>query len=107
MRIDAHHSHSAQYSLAYLESILKRNESARKDIESERLRMAIRDNILTEEVQTSGLGSVDPERLARSAELLTQSLKAKAKIEPSDLFDASFLPPAAERRIAPAKPGPG
>jgi L-fuconolactonase len=25
LRIDAHHSHSAQYSLAYLESILKRN----------------------------------------------------------------------------------
>ena len=90
-----------------IESVLKRNESARKDIESERLRMVIRDNILTEEVQTNGLGGVDPERLARAADLLTQSLKAKAKIEPSDLFDASFLPPVAERRIAPTKPGAG
>jgi NitT/TauT family transport system substrate-binding protein len=88
-----------------IESVLKRNESATKDIESERLRMAIRDNIVTEEVQVNGLGGVDAERLARGAELLNQALKPKTKIEPADLFDASFLPPTAERRIAQARPG--
>jgi len=88
-----------------LESVLKRNESARKDIEMERLRMAVRDNIVTEEVQANGLGDVDPERLARGVDLLTQSFKPKAKIEPSDLFDASFLPGKPERRIGPARPG--
>ena len=88
-----------------VESVLKRNDSAHKDIELERLRMAIRDNILTEEVQANGLGGVDPERLARGVDLLTQSLKPKVKIEPADLFDASFLPSTAERRIGPARPG--
>lgn len=88
-----------------IESVLKRNESAHKDIESERLRMAIRDNIVTEEVQVNGLGGVDAERLARGAELLNQALKPKTKIEPADLFDASFLPPTAERRIAQVRPG--
>ena len=88
-----------------VESVIKRNESALKDIEVERLRMAIRDNIVTEEVQARGLGDVDPERFARGIDLLTQSLKTKVKIEPSDLFDASFLPPLAERRLGAARPG--
>jgi NitT/TauT family transport system substrate-binding protein len=88
-----------------VESVLKRNDNADKDIELERLRMVIRDNIVTDEVQANGFGGVDPERLARGIDLLTKSLKLKAKIEPSDLFDASFLPPQAERRIVSPRPG--
>ena len=88
-----------------VESVLKRNENANKDIELERLRMVIRDNIVTEETQANGLGGVIPLRLERGIDLLTQNLKLKAKIEPADLFDASFLPPLAERRMAPARPG--
>jgi NitT/TauT family transport system substrate-binding protein len=88
-----------------VESVLKRNDSANKDIESERLRMAIRNNVVTEEAQANGLGNVNPERLARGIELLAQSFKSKVKIDPADLFDASFLPPMAERRLAPAHPG--
>jgi NitT/TauT family transport system substrate-binding protein len=88
-----------------VESVLKRNDNADKDIELERLRMVIRDNIVTDEVQANGFGGVDSERLARGIDLLTKSLKLKAKIEPSDLFDASFLPPQAERRIVSPRPG--
>jgi NitT/TauT family transport system substrate-binding protein len=88
-----------------VDSVLKRNDNARKDIELERLRMVIRDNIVTEEVQANGLGGVDSERLARGIDLLTQSFKFKTKVEPSDLFDASFLPSPAERQIGPARPG--
>lgn len=88
-----------------MESVLKRNETANKDIELERLRMAIRDNILTEETQVNGLGGIVPERLEHGIELLAQTFKFKVKIEPAELFDSSFLPPIAERRIAPARPG--
>ena len=88
-----------------VDSVLKRNDNARKDIELERLRMVIRDNIVTEEVQANGLGGVDSERLSRGIDLLTQSFKFKTKVEPSDLFDASFLPSPAERQIGPARPG--
>ncbi len=88
-----------------VESVLKRNDSAHKDIELDRLRMAIRDNIVTEEVQANGLGDVEAGRFARGIDLLTQTFKPKAKIEPSDLFDASFLPSLAERRLGPARPG--
>jgi NitT/TauT family transport system substrate-binding protein len=88
-----------------VDSVLKRNDTAKKDIELERLRMAIQDNIVTEEVQANGLGGVDDARFARAIELLTQNFKLKTKIEPSDIFDASFLPPVAERRIGPTRPG--
>jgi NitT/TauT family transport system substrate-binding protein len=88
-----------------VESVLKRNDSANKDVELERLRMAIQDNIVTEEVQANGLGGVDDARFARGIELVTQTFKLKTKIELPEIFDASFLPSPAERRIGPARPG--
>ena len=88
-----------------IESVTKRNDAAKKDIELERLRMAIQDNIVTDEVQASGLGGIDAARFARGIDLLTQTFKPKAKIEPGDLFDASFLPSAAERRLGTGRPG--
>ena len=88
-----------------VESVLKRNATAKKDIELDRLRMAIQDNIVTEEVQADGLGGIDATRFARGIDLLTQTFKPKVKIEPADLFDASFLPPAVERKLGTARPG--
>jgi len=81
-----------------IESVLKRNTAARKNIELERLNMAIRENIVTPEVKTNGYGDIDPERFTRAIEqiALTHKFKAaKPKLE--DVFDASFLPPAADR----------
>ena len=61
--------------------------------------MAIRDNIITPEVRADGLGAVDPARLEQSIDQigLVQTYKAKPRAE--DIFDASFLPPARERKV--------
>ena len=40
-------------------SIVKRDDVTKKDVELERLRMAIRDNIVTPEVRANGYGAVD------------------------------------------------
>ena len=88
-----------------VDSVLKRNDSAKKDIELERLRMAIHDNIMTEEVQANGLGGVEADRLTRGIDMMTQTFKLKTKIEPADVFDASFLPSPAERKVGAARPG--
>ena len=82
-----------------VDSVLKRNDTAKKDLELERLRMAIRDNILTAEVRSNGLGGVDAARLAKAIDQLTLTSKFKTPPEPSDIFDPSFLPPAADRKI--------
>jgi NitT/TauT family transport system substrate-binding protein len=84
---------------AAVDFVLKREDAIKKEVELERLRMAIRDNVVTPEVRANGLGAIDQERLAESINQigLTFAYKAKPKVE--DVFDASFLPPAAERRV--------
>jgi NitT/TauT family transport system substrate-binding protein len=81
-----------------VDSVVARNDLVKKEVELERLRMAIRDNILTPEVKANGYGEVDPARLARAIDQIALIHKFKAKPVPSDIFDASFLPPEAARR---------
>jgi NitT/TauT family transport system substrate-binding protein len=90
-----------------IESVVKRNEAAKKDLELERLRMTIRDNIVTAEVKANGLGGVDPARLAAAIDQLALTFKFKTKPQGPDIFDASFLPLPAERRLVnePQRPG--
>jgi NitT/TauT family transport system substrate-binding protein len=81
-------------------SVLKRNEVAKRDVELDRLQIALRDNILTPEVKANGLGGVDMDRLEKSIEQIAVTYKFKGeKPKASDVFDASFLPAAAERKV--------
>jgi NitT/TauT family transport system substrate-binding protein len=81
-----------------IDSVARRNEGQKRDIELERLQMAIRDNILTPEVRAHGYGGVDLERLERAIEQLALVHELKGKPKPADVFDPSFLPPPEERR---------
>jgi NitT/TauT family transport system substrate-binding protein len=81
-------------------SVLKRNEVAKRDVELDRLQIALRDNILTPEVKANGLGGVDADRLEKSIDQIAVTYKFKGdKPKGSDVFDSSFLPPAAERKV--------
>lgn len=84
---------------AAIASVLKRNDVAKKDIELERLRMALKDNILTPEVKANGFGGIETERFDKSIEQIGLTYEFKnGKPKGADIFDASFLPPAAERK---------
>jgi NitT/TauT family transport system substrate-binding protein len=84
---------------AAIESVLKRNETANKEIELERLQLALRDNILTPEVKANGFGGVDLKRLDKAIEQIALTYTFKAAMpKADDVFDASFLPPAADRK---------
>ena len=79
--------------------MLKRNDVARKGVELERLRMALAQNILTPEVKANGYGGVDGARLKKSIEQIALTYEFKnPRPKAGDAFDASFLPPAADRR---------
>jgi NitT/TauT family transport system substrate-binding protein len=82
-----------------VDTIMRRDDTVKREVELERLRMAIRDNIVTPEVRANGYGAVDPARLADSIDQLGLTFSFKAKPKAEDIFDASFLPPAAERRV--------
>ena len=82
-----------------VESVLKRNDVAKKDVELERLQLALKDNILTDEVKKHGFGGVLEDRLDKSIEQISLTYQFKnPKPKGSDVFDFSFLPPAAERK---------
>ena len=61
--------------------------------------MVIRQNIVTPEVKANGYGGVDGERFARALDQLALTTKFKEKPKLEDIFDASFLPPASERKL--------
>lgn len=81
-----------------VDSVLKRNDLAKKDIEAERLKMAVRDNIVTPEVKADGYGGIDAARYARAVDQIAFVYKFKAKLKQEDIFDASYLPIAADRK---------
>jgi NitT/TauT family transport system substrate-binding protein len=82
-----------------VESVLRRNDVAKKETELERLRMAIRDNILTAEVKRNGYGAIEPGRLEAAIEQIGLVYKFKNRPGPADIFDLSFLPAEADRKV--------
>jgi NitT/TauT family transport system substrate-binding protein len=81
-----------------IESVLKRNEIGKREVELDRLQLALRDNILTPEVRANGFGGVDMARLEKAIEQIALTYTFKSAMpKATDIFDASFLPPAADR----------
>jgi NitT/TauT family transport system substrate-binding protein len=83
---------------AAIESVMKRSGQAGKNVELERLNMAIRENIVTPEVKADGYGGIDADRFASALAQIALAYKFKAKPKLDDLFDSSFLPSAAARK---------
>jgi NitT/TauT family transport system substrate-binding protein len=82
-----------------VDSVVKRNDVAKKEVELERLNMAIKDNMLTDEVKKNGFGAVEMARLDESIEQIALTFTFKAKPKGADIFDPSFLPDAAARKV--------
>jgi NitT/TauT family transport system substrate-binding protein len=85
---------------AAVDVVLKHNDALKKTLEIKRLAMVIRDNIVTPEVKANGYGGIDRTRFARAVDQLAIAYKFNgAKPKPDDIFDGSFLPPAADRKL--------
>jgi NitT/TauT family transport system substrate-binding protein len=78
---------------------LERDDLGKKGVALERLRMAIRDNVVTPEVRADGLGAVDSARLAQAIDQIALAHPFKVKPKPEDIFDPAFLPSAAARKL--------
>jgi NitT/TauT family transport system substrate-binding protein len=82
-----------------VDEVVSRMDGGSRDLELERLRTVINDNILTGEVKRSGIGGVDPARLERSIAQIAQDFKFQKRPSAADIFDDSFLPPLVGRLI--------
>lgn len=77
---------------------LKRREPATDEaIELGRLKVTLDSFVLTEEAEKIGLGAIDPARLERALDQLTQVMNLPARPNAGDVFDSSFLPDRKER----------
>jgi NitT/TauT family transport system substrate-binding protein len=82
-----------------VDAVLKRNEVAKKEVEVERLKMVLDQNMLTPWVKANGFGGIDQERFSKALDQigLAAAFKAKPKVE--DIFTEEFLPPAELRKV--------
>ena len=79
--------------------VVSRMDGGSRDLELERLRAILHDNILTGEVKRNGIGDIDPVRFERSIDQLAEDFKFQKRPQASDVFDDSFLPPLNGRLI--------
>jgi NitT/TauT family transport system substrate-binding protein len=78
---------------------LKYNPTAEPAIELERLKMSLRDNMVTPAVKANGVGGVDMARLTKSIDQIADTYEFKNRPTAADIFTSEFLPPAAERKL--------
>jgi NitT/TauT family transport system substrate-binding protein len=67
--------------------------------ELKRLQLAIGANMVNAEVKRDGLGTIDPARMQRAIDQLVQAFELAAKPTVPQVFDSSYLPPAAVRKL--------
>ncbi|WP_168797888.1 ABC transporter substrate-binding protein [Pacificoceanicola onchidii] len=82
-----------------VDSLLKRNPAADKDLETERLQMAIDANVLTDYVMANGIGGIDADRMASAIEQTKSVYEFSAEPDAALYFDDSFLPAADARML--------
>ncbi|MPN54440.1 hypothetical protein SDC9_202110 [bioreactor metagenome] len=68
-------------------------------LETRRLKLALESSVITPEVKANGLGAVTGERLQRSLAETVEAYGLPATPKAGDLFNAAFLPAAAERAL--------
>jgi NitT/TauT family transport system substrate-binding protein len=84
---------------AAVDTVLTRNDVARKDVELDRLRMALEQNILTPWVKENGVGGIDRARFERALDQIGLAFPYRQKPKVDDVFDERFLPPASDRKM--------
>ena len=82
-----------------IDDVLTKMDSASRDVELERLRASIADNLLTEEVKKNGIGGVEAKRFAVALDQIADDFEFRKRPSLADIFDDSFLPVASARKI--------
>jgi NitT/TauT family transport system substrate-binding protein len=82
-----------------VESVIKRNDVAKKDVELERLKMVLDQNMITPWVKENGFGGIDKTRFAKALDQIGLTFTYKAKPEVDAVFTEQFLPAADQRKV--------
>ena len=84
---------------AAVDTVIKRNDVARKEVELERLEMVLKQNILTPWVREHGVGGIDRARFEKALDQIGLAFPYRNRPKVEDIFDDRFLPPPSERDV--------
>ena len=82
-----------------IDSLMKRNPIGNRDVELERLKLAIDKNFVNPAVLSAGFGGVDVKRLEKSIDQIGLTFKFTNKPKAADIFTAEYLPPREQRSV--------
>ena len=82
-----------------IDSVIKRNDVAKRDVELERLKMTLDMNVVTPWVKANGIGGIDQARWNTALDQIALTFQFKDKAKSGAAFVADFLPPAADRKL--------
>ncbi|MEN5083566.1 ABC transporter substrate-binding protein [Bosea sp. TWI1241] len=82
-------------------AVKKRDPLIDEKLETERLSLSLSMNVLTPYVKENGMGDVDPARFARSVVDVAEAFGLPSAPAPDKVFTSKYLPPKAERMVAP------
>lgn len=85
---------------AAIDAVAKREPLIKPDVELARLQATIADDMSHPEIAKIGLGDIDPERMAKSIDILVMAKELPRTPKVDEIFDRSFMPPASERPTA-------
>jgi NitT/TauT family transport system substrate-binding protein len=82
-----------------IDDVLTQMDNGTRDLELTRLRVAIADNILTDDVRRDGLGGIDATRYEASLDEIAEDYTFRKRPALADIFDDAFLPGTVGRKI--------
>ncbi|HEU4660935.1 MAG TPA: ABC transporter substrate-binding protein [Pseudolabrys sp.] len=82
-----------------VEMVARAQPLLKKDIELERLKLALNCCIATPNVKKNGYGGVDPARLKRAIALISEGYGLPRQPTVDEMFNDSFLPPKEDRMV--------
>jgi NitT/TauT family transport system substrate-binding protein len=82
-----------------IDSVIKRNDVAKREVELERLKMTVDMNVATPWVKANGVGGIDPARWAAALDQIGLTFQFKDKARSGAAFVDTFLPAAADRKL--------
>lgn len=78
---------------AAIESLARRNDAIRKDVDIERLQLILDQYMLTPWVKANGFGGIDPDRFSRAIDQVAAGHQLKNRPSREDVFRDDFIPP--------------
>ena len=82
-----------------IDDVLLQMSGGSRDVELERLRAVLSDNIVTDQVRQDGLGGINSGRFNTGISQIADSYEFRKRPSAGDLFDDAFLPPVSARKI--------